>query len=205
MTAGVMNVAILALLDQAAQAHGLPPALLRAVAWVESRGNPAAVSPAGAMGILQLMPRTARGLGVADPLDPAQNIDGGARYLKQLINRFDGDTGRALAGYNWGPARVARGSAWPTSVQTYVKRVAARVGIEDRALASATTQPRIVVTTEPEGDGTAAPPFDQAADDQAAEHSRDQVQDYMLACYPPPHCLSCTCSPLRAEGGPNDA
>lgn len=197
---GLLPAAIVAILDTAAARHSLPPALLRAVAWVESRGSATAVSPAGAMGVLQLMPRTAAGLGVADPFDPAQNIEGGAKYLKNLIDRFDGDTGKALAGYNWGPSRVARGSTWPTGVQTYVRRVGERMAIEDAALASETTQPRIVLD---DGSGAADDPLPEPAEPAELAELAESTEP-PLACYPPPHCLSCTCSPLRAEGAEDD-
>jgi hypothetical protein len=93
-------------IDEAAAATGLPPELIVAVIYHESGGNPHAVSRAGARGLMQLMPRTARGLGVSDPFDPRQNIMGGARYLRMQLDRFGGNLALALAAYNAGPRNV---------------------------------------------------------------------------------------------------
>ena len=112
----------------AAQAHGLPEALLQAVIEVESGFNAAAVSPKGALGLMQLMPQTARELRVRDPRDPADNVDGGARYLKDLIARHGGDVALALAAYNAGPGAVQRSGGIPRipETQAYVPRVLSR-------------------------------------------------------------------------------
>ena len=112
----------------AAQAHGLPEALLHAVIEVESGFDAAAVSPKGALGLMQLMPDTARDLRVRDARDPASNIDGGARYLKELLARFGNDLSLALAAYNAGPGAVQRSGGIPrnTETQNYVPRVMAR-------------------------------------------------------------------------------
>lgn len=112
----------------AAQAHGLPARLLAAVAWQESRGRSAAVSPKGAIGIMQLMPETARRIGV-DPFDPAQNIAGGAFYLRQQLDRF-GSVPLALAAYNAGPGAVLRYGGIPPFRETraYVSAILARLG-----------------------------------------------------------------------------
>ena len=95
-----------AAIDEAAAATGLPPELITAVIYHESGGNPRAVSRAGARGLMQLMPRTARGLGVSDSFDPRQNIMGGARYLRGQLDRFGGNLALALAAYNAGPGNV---------------------------------------------------------------------------------------------------
>ena len=107
-----------------ARRHGLDPALLRAVIQAESGWNPAARSPAGAMGLMQLMPATARELGVADPFDPVQNLEAGARYLRQQFDRF-GDWRLALAAYNAGPGAVEAHGGLPPfpETQAYVARV----------------------------------------------------------------------------------
>ncbi|MDI3256492.1 MAG: lytic transglycosylase domain-containing protein [Kyrpidia sp.] len=112
------------LIDRTAARHGLNPALLRAVMMAESGGNPMARSPAGALGLMQLMPGTARALGV-DPLDPAQNLDGGARYLQSLLSRYHGNLAAALAAYNAGPAAVDTYGGIPPyrETQAYVRRV----------------------------------------------------------------------------------
>ncbi len=116
------------LINAAAARTGVPGELLAAVARQESGFNPKAVSPAGAQGLMQLMPGTARGLGVENPFDPAQAIDGAARLLKSLIDRF-GQTDLALAAYNAGPGAVARYDGVPPyrETQNYVRNVMAMV------------------------------------------------------------------------------
>lgn len=117
------------LIDAAAARTGVPAALLAAVAKQESGFDPRAVSPAGAQGLMQLMPGTARGLGVTDPFDPAQAVDGGARLLRSLLDRF-GRTDLALAAYNAGPGAVSRYGGIPPypETQQYVRNVMAMVG-----------------------------------------------------------------------------
>jgi soluble lytic murein transglycosylase-like protein len=104
-------------LHSAAAAAGISDALLAALVWQESRWNPAAVSPKGAVGLAQLMPDTARELGV-DPRDPSANLAGGARYLRQLLDSFGGNVEKALAAYNAGPARVVRANGIPAIAET---------------------------------------------------------------------------------------
>lgn len=112
----------------AAEKYKLPEALILAVMAVESNFDPRALSDKGAMGLMQLMPGTARDLYVADAWDPAQNIEGGARYLRLLANQYSGDLVKTLAAYNAGPEAVRRaGEAVPDIPETreYVRKVVA--------------------------------------------------------------------------------
>lgn len=112
--------------------HDLSPALLEAVIWAESRWNPQAISPKGARGLAQLMPGTARSLGV-DPLDPADNLEGGARYLRQMLDLFDGSVPDALAAYNAGPVRVQKAGGVPPirETQNYVAGIMNRLAAQE--------------------------------------------------------------------------
>lgn len=111
----------------------LSPALLEALVWQESRWRPNAVSHAGARGLAQLMPGTALYLGV-DPDDPMQNLEGGARYLREQLDRFDGDLEKALAAYNAGPGRVIRANGVPNIRETkhYVAAIMGRLADHSR-------------------------------------------------------------------------
>lgn len=112
------------IIQKAADQFGLEPALVKAVISIESRGNPQAVSPAGAQGLMQLMPKTAADLGVTDPFDPAQNIKAGTRYLSQLLDRYQGNLKLALAAYNWGMGNVEKNSqALPKETRNYIVQV----------------------------------------------------------------------------------
>lgn len=112
---------------EAEQRYGLPSGLLHALIWTESRFNPMAVSPAGAAGLAQLMPATARYLGVSNRHDPFASINAGARYLREMINKF-GAIHLALAAYNAGPRAVERAGGIPRNSETpgYVRNVLAR-------------------------------------------------------------------------------
>jgi soluble lytic murein transglycosylase-like protein len=115
------------LIEQAAQRHRLDAALLAAVVHVESGGNPQAVSPAGAQGLTQLIPATAQRFGVHDPFDPAQSLDGAAKYLRGLLGQFSGDVSKALAAYNAGEGNVKKYGGIPpfAETQAYVPAVLA--------------------------------------------------------------------------------
>ena len=114
-----------AAIDQAASRHNVDPTLVRAVIKVESNFNPNAVSRKGAMGLMQLMPQTARQLRVANPFDPQQNVDAGVRHLKQLMENYGGDVKLTLAAYNAGQGAVARSAGVPRIAETrnYVNRI----------------------------------------------------------------------------------
>ncbi|MCW3796890.1 lytic transglycosylase domain-containing protein [Sphingomonas sp. BN140010] len=128
LTASLVPTAFAQVVEQVADAHQISPALLEALVWQESRWRPGARSTAGAIGLAQLMPATARELGV-DPQDPGSNLAGGARYLRQQLDRFDGDIERALAAYNAGPGRVQRAGGIPMIAETrnYVRTVVDRL------------------------------------------------------------------------------
>jgi soluble lytic murein transglycosylase-like protein len=112
-------------IDAAAARNGIDPALLTGLIRQESGFDPNAVSSAGAVGLTQLMPSTAQALGVADPRDPAQSIEAGARYLREQLDRFGGDATKALAAYNAGPGAVERFGGVPpySETQQYVRNV----------------------------------------------------------------------------------
>lgn len=114
-----------ALVDQAAARNGLDPAVLHGLIQQESGFDPSAASSAGAAGLTQLMPATASSLGVANPLDPAESIEGGARYLSEMMSRFGGNTADALAAYNAGPGAVQQYGGVPPYAETesYVEKV----------------------------------------------------------------------------------
>ncbi|QEC46841.1 lytic transglycosylase domain-containing protein [Baekduia soli] len=136
-------------IDAAATRNGIDPALLKGLIRQESGFDPAARSGAGAVGLTQLMPGTAASLGV-DPTDPAQAIDGGARYLKQQLDRFGGDASKALAAYNAGPGAVARYGGVPPYAETqdYVSNVLAFAD-QYRAAGTAAPVAALPATTTP--------------------------------------------------------
>lgn len=113
--------------NSVADYNALDPDLVHAVISVESGGNPDAVSPKGAMGLMQLMPGTADELGVIDPMEPTDNIRGGVKYLAGLLDRFDGNLEYALAAYNAGPGAVQKYGGIPPYLETrqFVKKVLA--------------------------------------------------------------------------------
>src|SRR5580692_5328716 len=114
-----------AAIDAAAVRHNVDPSLVRSVVKVESNFNPNAVSRKGAMGLMQLMPSTARSLSVANPFDPAQNVDAGVRHLRKLLDSYGGNVSLSLAAYNAGSGAVARSAGVPhfRETQNYVRRI----------------------------------------------------------------------------------
>jgi soluble lytic murein transglycosylase-like protein len=146
-----------ALIEDHARAQGLRVDLVRAVIQVESAFNPSARSPKGAMGLMQLMPFTARELGVARPFDPEENIRGGTLYLRRLLDRFGGNEELALAAYNAGPGAVERyGQSIPPFRETrdYVQRVKGQT-----ELVTARVQTLVIYKTMRIIDGRAVPHY----------------------------------------------
>ena len=116
--------ALKSVIDSCAQKYNIDPELIRAMIQVESGWDTRAVSNKGAQGLMQLMPRTAAMLGVTDPFDPVQNIEGGVRYISDFTDKYRGDIEKALAAYNAGPARVDSGNI-PDVSKRYVKNIMA--------------------------------------------------------------------------------
>lgn len=130
-TTGTTPADLEPIFEQASKQYGISIDLLKAVAKAESNYNASAVSGAGAIGVMQLMPDTAKNLGVSDPYNATDNIMGGAKYLSQLLSKYNGDTSLALAAYNAGSGNVAKYGGIPPfkETQNYVKKVLADAGM----------------------------------------------------------------------------
>lgn len=115
----------ISVIEEKASQYGVDPALVAAVMTQESGGNPRVVSSVGAIGLMQLMPETAKGLGVSNPFDPIQNIEGGTKYLADLLREFNGNLVFAVAAYNAGPGAVQMYKGVPPyqETQNYVRKV----------------------------------------------------------------------------------
>src|SRR6266536_5418445 len=129
-SAGFSQLEVNAAIDKAAARHNVDANLVRALVKVESNFNPNAVSRKGAMGLMQLMPQTARQLNLKNPFDPQENIDAGVRHLKQLLQSYDGDVRLSLAAYNAGSGEVSRSRGIPryAETQNYVRRITGLYG-----------------------------------------------------------------------------
>ena len=169
------------LIQSAASKHGVDPNLISRMIKHESNFNPKAISPAGAKGLMQLMPDTATELGVRNVFDPEENLDAGVRYISQLLHKYDGDVNKALAAYNWGPGRVDKHGIdnLPTETRNYLQRI---LGGEDVGSNIARVQPNTSATTSTasikEGlDDTGAFYSQSAQRSSKATPSPDPVED----------------------------
>lgn len=118
------NINLNAVIGEAAKVNGVDEALVQSVIKVESNYDSTSTSSRGAMGLMQLMPGTARDMGVQNPYDPVENIRAGVRYLKMLLNRYEGNVPRALAAYNWGMGNLEqKSSQMPAETIRYVDKV----------------------------------------------------------------------------------
>lgn len=169
----------------AADAYQLPVDLLKAVAKAESNFTADAVSPCGAQGIMQLMPATARSLGVSNSFDPAQNIMGGAKYLRQMLDRFDGDVSLAVAAYNAGPGAVEKYGGIPyRSTRNYVAKVLGYAGsgvsvpVSTASAGSASSIAPAAISAMPQAAGGY-----EAAYASTDSMTRDELVDLLMQAY----------------------
>jgi|GEM_PF-636862 len=150
--------AYLPLIDQAAEKNGVEPSVLYGLIQQESDFNPSASSGAGAEGLTQLMPGTASSLGVTEPLNPAQSIEGGARYLGEMLRQFGGNVTDALAAYNAGPGAVQQYGGVPpySETQQYVTKVLDNAAAERQSASAAAIPATATQGAEPTATGTLA-------------------------------------------------
>jgi soluble lytic murein transglycosylase-like protein len=144
LPSAIQNEGVVEHIKQASERYGVPEQLVKAVIRVESAFNPRAVSPKGARGLMQLMPQTASLLGVRDSFDPAENIDGGVRHLRHLLERFGNDLRLALAAYNAGEQAVTtyRGVPPYAETQGYVAKILSLVNGSESAAPTASAESR---------------------------------------------------------------
>lgn len=143
-------------IEQLARMDGLDPDLIKAVAMVESGFDPTAISPKGAMGLMQLMPATAAQYDVQDPLDPYESLRGGSRHLRDLLDGFDGDLTLALAAYNAGAGAVRRHGGVPAYRETrdYVHKVQTKLNGERRVRGAASSPEGTSIVVQVDDDGS---------------------------------------------------
>ncbi len=148
------------ILLEAAQREGLEPKLLTAVIQQESAFRPCAVSDMGAQGLMQLMPETAERLTVKDPFDAKQNIDAGAKYLKELLTRYSGNLGLALGAYNAGPDKVDQANGIPNIPETtsYVNAILTKLGMQPPAATAPAAPPAVAAAAAPVDPTPPTPP-----------------------------------------------
>lgn len=157
LAVGLDRSAVDGIAVSAARSAGVDPHLVKAVAWAESAFRADAVSPRGAMGVMQLMPATARQYGVADPFDAVQSLNGGASLLRDLLQRYEGDVPLTLAAYNAGPGAVERaGRSVPNYPETraYIGRV---MGVYERLRGATADNVEVVIAGAPRGLQVARP------------------------------------------------
>jgi soluble lytic murein transglycosylase-like protein len=161
------------LVEQTARAHDVDPLLVHSMIRVESNYNPSAVSPKGAEGLMQLIPSTARMLGVSDSFDPGQNIEGGVKYLKYLQGVYKDDR-LALAAYNAGPGAVDKYKSIPPypETQNYVKQVGKEYGVALKAAAANPPEPAVVSVETPQSTEEKHPQLEQFVDPDGRLHLR---------------------------------
>jgi len=148
------STSVQAALSAASSKYGVPVSLLNAVAQAESGYNPNAVSPAGAQGLLQLMPATGASLGVTNPFDPTQNANAGAQYLSQLYSQY-GDWNTALIAYNEGPGNLASKGIFPSS-QSYADSILANAGLDSTDSTGFPVDTSAVIDSFASSDGSGA-------------------------------------------------
>jgi hypothetical protein len=183
-------------ISELSKEHEVPEPLIYAVIQAESAGNPKAVSRVGARGLMQLMPETARKLGVSDSFDPAQNITGGTKYLSQLMKRYEGNTERAIAAYNAGPNRVDEWVAGtrplPKETQNFVRTVTGYM--KKYSDTRSWDIPSMPVQKQPTAPGDSAKPEVRAMTDKATQYVNDTLlahsKKYLGAPYGRPYDCS---------------